>query len=72
MAQLTLKRRVTGVQHATFATFITNLNTALTAFDGQGVPGDANQNKGINDLDLFWDGTSYTAIIDYSEQSVPS
>lgn len=72
MAQKTSKRRVTGTQDATFATFITELNTILATFDGTGIPGDANATKSINDVDIFWDGTNYTALVDYNEFSVPA
>jgi hypothetical protein len=72
MATKTTQVAMTAVAHATLATWITNVNTALAAFQGSGVPGDANQFKYFQKMDSFFDGTNYVAVITYTNMVVPS
>lgn len=72
MAALTSQVRVESVTNADLAAFVTALNTALAAYDGSGVQGSANQNKSVNNIDIFYNGAEYVAIIQVQQYAVPS
>lgn len=67
MAQKITKRRVHQITNAAIAALTTAVNTYLETFDGSGQPGSANQFRYVGDIEIFFDGTNYQAIINYSE-----